>query len=246
MPYVPRPTTTPVPNAIPKLVKKKHTFRVFSFLSTSAILLSIVSAVGVFAYSQISLQQLNAAKQTLAEASSVDTRSKVEELEIFHQKITTAQNLIDNHIASSKIFQRLEEATKASVRITSLDYTYDPGFQALLEVTASSKDYMSIALQNIAFLNNPIYNEYVLDKISSPSVDGSITELPKTDIENFELSENTNILFAVRGEVNKKDVLYTGDNRDYLQNFESHNGTSTRANADNSQASSTADSALNF
>jgi hypothetical protein len=190
----------PTPGAIPKVVKKKHTFRVFGFIATSMILLSLVSVAGVYAYKEISLSQLTSAKEALNAVSSAQVANDIHELEVFHNKVSAAEYLIENHLSPSKLLEALEASTKQTIQFTTFTYTYDPGFQALLEMSGGTSDFMSVAVQNIEFLADSIYTEHVIDQISSTVS----AEQDTQEIADYPVT------FTVRGDVDKSLFAYTG------------------------------------
>lgn len=210
MPYIPRsPITT---GSIPKIVKKKHTFRVFGFIATLMILGSLASIIGTFAYKQYAQSRLETARQKLVEVSSVDVTKDIEELAQFDKKLNIAQRLLDNHIAPSKIFKAIEATTKGTIQFTNFKYTYDPGFQALLELNAGTNELAAVALQNIEFMKDSIFTEYDMHEINA--------NVSNQDQDESALSRNSGseVTFNVKGEIEKKLFAYTGqqsvDSRD--------------------------------
>ena len=200
MPYIPRsPITT---GSIPKIVKKKHTFRVFGFIATLMILGSLASIIGTFAYKQYALSRLETTRQKLVEVSSVDVTKDIEELTQFDKKLNIAQHLLDNHIAPSKIFKAIETTTKDTIQFTNLEYTYDPGFQALLELTAGTNELATVALQDIEFMKDTIFTEYDVREINA---NVSIQDKPASSNDT-----SHSITFNVKGAVEKKLFAYTG------------------------------------
>ena len=200
MPYIPRsPITT---GSIPKIVKKKHTFRVFGFIATLMILGSLASIIGTFAYKQYALTRLETTRQKLVEVSSVDVTKDIEELTQFDKKLNIAQRLLDNHIAPSKIFEAIESTAKGTIQFTNLKYTYDPGFQALLELTAGTNELATVALQNIEFMKDSIFTEYDVREINA-NVSNQDKPASSKDTHNP-------VTFNVKGEVEKKLFVYTG------------------------------------
>ena len=210
MPYIPRSSIAPS-GSVPKIVKKKHTFRVFGFIGTIMILVSLASVVFSFSYKYYALSELDNARQELINSSSVDVTSDIDELIKFDNKLSFAQLLIENHLAPTKIFKTMEASTKGTVQFLTLEYSYDPGFQALLELEGATKELTSVALQNIAFMKDDIFNEYAIQEINS-TVD-VLSEIPDTT------EKETNkypVSFSVKGEIKKESFAYTG--MDNLEN----------------------------
>lgn len=200
MSYIPRSSLTPqgAPSAIPQLVKKKRTFRVFGFLATFMIVASLLSAISVYAYRGYLLSQLDAAKIELAQQSSDDVNARILELENFNRKLSTAESLLMSHLAPSRIFTALEEATKSTVQIVSFNYSYDPGFQAFLDLSVGAKDINSIALQNIEFMKSTL--------LIDPVVDGISITAPSDE----EGADEFGASFTLQGSIEKKMIAYDG------------------------------------
>jgi len=198
MSYIPRSSMSGsgVPGAIPKTIRKKHTFRVFGLIATIMILGSSLSLVATYLYKIYSLDRLENAKQALVDISSADVSRDIADLEAFDKKIKTAQTLINNHLAPSNIFDALEESTKGTVQILSFKYTYDPGFQALLEFNAGTNNFVSVASQNEVIAQSTLFSEYVVESITASLGTGqqAVQRIPVT--------------FAVRGSLEKRALQY--------------------------------------
>ncbi|HEX4799102.1 MAG TPA: hypothetical protein VFV22_01020 [Candidatus Paceibacterota bacterium] len=214
MPYVPRPITNQPTGAIPKLVKKKHTFRVFSFLGTIMVLTSLAGLVGMFAYKQVSETQLADAQEMLAKESGVDNTSTILELELFNQRILAAEYLIENHLAPSKIFAEIEKIIKQSVQINNFTYTYDPGFQAILELGGGTSAFSSVASQNIEFMKNNLYTDFVLEDISTAVSVGDTSD-EKVNVSD-DAGEKHLVTFSLKGDIDTSIIKYTGDSTQQL------------------------------
>lgn len=205
MSYIPRSSITSpsTPGAIPKLVKQKHTFRVFGFLATVLIIGALLSVVATYLYTVVSEQRLESAKEELRNISSNDTQSDIAELEAFDHRLNTAQQLIANHIAPSKLFTGLEEATKGTVQFISFTYSYDPGFQALLELTGGTDQLTSVALQKGEFAGGSVFTEFVVSQIN--------TDVSSEDEAGAEVATlDHSVVFSLKGELEKKTLMYTG------------------------------------
>jgi hypothetical protein len=192
------------PSAIPQMVQRRRTFHVFGFIATSLLFLSLACSAGVFFYKQELEKQLVAAKEELGGKSTSENEKKITELEAFYHKLQTAELLIQNHRAPSKLFSELEKITKKSVQLTSLSYAYDPGFDIELEMTASTDELMSVLLQKKKLLEESMFSVVAVNSIST-TLD---TQDSENDVPN-PVGEKK-IGFAIKGLLKKDVVAYDG------------------------------------
>ncbi len=211
MPYIPRSSAASGrgASAIPKIVKKKHTFRVFGFIASVMIAGAFLSIVGALGYKFFVEGQLSSAKTALEELSESerDLGDRISRIETFNAQLSLAEYLIENHMAPSKLFTLLEKDTKQSVQYTGFGYTYDPGFQVLLNLTAGTNEFNSVALQNNEMkAEEAVFTEYILGGISNTvSVDENASE-------GSEISEESEhpVTFNFSGDVDTSLIQYTG------------------------------------
>lgn len=170
MSYIPRSSVAPqgAPGAIPQLVQKKQTFRLFGFIAMLMLVAAVAGSAGVYLYEIYLGNKLADAQQVLAaNALQSDTVSEnIAELELFEQKLETAALLLDDHIAPSKIFAALENVTKGSVQLSAFKYSYDPGVQALVEFSGETRVLPSVAEQNLELMKNTLFNEFVIEEVA--------------------------------------------------------------------------------
>jgi hypothetical protein len=200
MAYIPRSSLIPNESsgAIPTQMKKRRTIHVFGLISTFIFILSLLAAVGVFFYNNYLEKELTKAKEELGSVSSEDNRTKISEIRRHYEKQDAAKNLIENHIAPSKLFEEIENSTKKTVQFSSLEFSYDPGFEATLTLSGSTKDFSSVALQKMELIESNIFSDFVLQDITT----AQNTEKK----EGEEVNPTESVVFSVTG-VFKKDLL---------------------------------------
>ncbi len=184
-------------SAIPRVVQKKHTFRVFGFIATLMIVCSIASFAGAFFYTSYLENQLSAEKSKLQALISEDETKDIYDLEIFSQKLNYAEMLLSQHIAPSRLFEALEKSTKSTVQLLTMEYTYDPGFQALLELGGGTDEIAAVASQNMEFLKKTLFTDFVTSDITI----GTVSE---------ESEDTHEVTFAISGALDKSALAYTG------------------------------------
>lgn len=200
MSYIPRSSALPqgAPGAIPKLVKKKHTFRLFGFIASLMIVSAIASVLVSYFYHTFQLGKLEAVRMELKTVAERNSSDDIAGLKEFENKLNIAERLLKNHQSPTKLLKLIEESTKETVRISSFIYTYDPGFQALLELDADTDKLNSLAQQNIELLENTLFTEFVLE---------GITLGVNTDVGS---SEEETVGFSIIGELKKNVFNYNG------------------------------------
>jgi hypothetical protein len=205
MAYIPRSSLIPneASGAIPAQMKKRRTIHAFGLIATLIFILSLLSAIGVYVYKGVLDTRLAEAKTALTAVSSDDgNRKRLEEIQIYDNKLSVAKGLLDNHIAPSKIFEELEDSTKETVQFRALEFVYDPGFEAMLTLSGDTEELTSIALQKMQVLEDELFSDFVLQ---------SITKSDKTSAEAEEeaiLADG--ISFKIVGIFRKNLIEYSG------------------------------------
>lgn len=206
MAYIPRSSFIPkeTSGAIPMQAKKRQTVHLFSLISTILLVCSLVGVGGIFLFKGFLNKQLDGAKVSLnAVSSNKDTQKKMEEIQLYDNRLTVAQSLLDNHIAPSRIFSLLEGSTKETIQFQSLEFTYDPGFEATLTLGGNTKEFSSVALQKMQFIKDELFSNFIVQGISSASED---SKTGKTG----EVVSVGKVKFSVKGVFKQESMSYTG------------------------------------
>ena len=209
MAYIPRSSFTPTNAsvAIPAQVKKRRTIRVFGLISAFMIVSAVLGTVFVFLYAEFSLNQLETAKIALQKESDVDNEKYIEEIRLYDKKLRIANYLLDTHITPSNLFEKLESSIKQTVQFEKLEFSYDPGFEATLAIEGVTKEFASLALQEIQLDSDGIFSKYVLHDIALVA-DSAI----ESDSEGQEPNDSEEkVTFKITGVFEKDLLIYTGD-----------------------------------
>ncbi len=208
-------------SAIPRIVQKKHTFRVFGFIATLLIVSSLASFAAAFFYKSYVENQLEAEKVTIRGLVSKDDAEKIKDLESFERKLSLANMLLSQHLAPSRLLESLEKSTKNTVQFLTMEYTYDPGFQALLELSGGTSEIESVASQNFEFLRKTLFTDFVTTNISIEAVS-----------EVSEDSEDVHgVTFAISGALDKSVLAYTGKYTEPVVVLPQSNATDTQVSS---------------
>ena len=211
MAYVPRSSFIPkeAGGAIPLQVRKRRTVHIFGFIATLVLVLAFLSAVGVYFYKNVLEGRLESAKAELNTMSSVDNEDKIEEIRFYDTKLNIAHTLLDNHLATSLLFEELENSTKETVRFTTLDFTYDPGFEATLTLGGNTEEFAYVALQKMGYLEDGLFSEFVLQGVTAASE--IVDESKTTSKDETEEMSDGRVSFSVTGLFKKELLQYTGE-----------------------------------
>jgi hypothetical protein len=206
MTYIPRSSFIPgeTPGAIPRAVQKRRTIRIFSVLSSTMLIAAVGVSGFLYFYTSVTNKNLEEAKAAFAAeqvASGVD--AKATDLQSFNKKLTQAENLLSRHLSPSRMFTQLEMLTKQTVQFDSLTYEYTPGQDAYIEVGGRTAELMSVAVQNDQLTKERLFNQYVLQGIAlNASSEGQAAEAQSATLP---------IGFTIKGVLNTKEILFTGD-----------------------------------
>lgn len=217
-------------SAIPKMVQKRRTFHIFGFIATILLLGSLLSAGGVFFYKNELEKQLAEARNALSQQSTKDNEKNISDIESFHLKLKTAELLLENHRAPSKLFVELEKVTKKKVQLTSLKYTYDPGFEAALELEGRTEELSSVALQKMKLIDESLFSVFTIEGITS-SLDTLDTKATAEKV-----SEDQKVGFGVKGLLREGIITYDGGSTitapDTIETTEQNVSTTSEASSE--------------
>lgn len=142
--FIPKKTfdVGPVPKAAASSVSG-----VISFIAVILLVLSVVSAAGVFLYERFLLTSIKNKEETLERAKSAFEPELIRELSRIDAKFTIGEQLLDSHVAPSGLLDLLEDVTLETVRFTGFSYLSDSeGLRMTLQGEARS--FASVALQS--------------------------------------------------------------------------------------------------
>lgn len=218
MTYIPRSSVSSgkkgAMSPIPKVVKKKKTFRVFNFIGMLLLVLSLLGTAGVFFLENVSNTALEDAKEGLRDAKDEvgNSQAKIEQIELYNNQLETARTLLDNHLAVSNLFDALELNTVETIQFSRFEYTYDPGFEAYLTLEGNTEEFVSVVLQEGQFALGETPFEISL-------VEGITRENQSSEDEgnNQNVSPVSDVVsFSVTGLLKKDDIRYRGAEDDMM------------------------------
>lgn len=172
-------------------IERADTVSIFTVLSTIIFFLAIVAGGGIFFWQQslkTQVQEVEAALIKERESFSEDT---IRDLTDLSNRLKSSEELLDNRLYSSKIFELLNQNTIQTVRFSK--FSVDPSMvdktKLKMTVSGQAKDYASVALQSDVFskLTNTVL-EY--------------------EFSNLTLDQAGNVLFDMSATLDKKAVAF--------------------------------------
>ncbi|MEK9176986.1 MAG: hypothetical protein AAB923_01700, partial [Patescibacteria group bacterium] len=117
---------------------------ILSFIAVIALVLSIVSAAGVFLYERFLITSIKNKEETLERAKSAFEPELIRELSRIDAKFTIGEDLLSEHTAPSGLLDLLEEVTLETVRFTSFGYVADSEGNLRISLQGEARSFASV------------------------------------------------------------------------------------------------------
>jgi hypothetical protein len=185
-------------------------------------IISVTACVGVFAYTVIVDRSIEEKKNVLEEKKKAFKISIIDDLIETDARLSSANNLLANHIAISQIFNTLEDITLKRIQYTDFVYTGARAqTPAVLEVTGISDSFQDVALQTWAYRTNEYLHDPVVKELKRKStnnidtVDFILEAGVDTSLTSFSLAIKENRIGP-----NKKTDIIVPAVEDTIDEFE--------------------------
>lgn len=146
---------------------------IFSLATTIIILGTLLSFGGVYLSQRRLQEQKKSIELSIANARDGLGTDFVSEMKRLDTRLSTADQLLRQHVVVTPIFLALQSTTLRSVQYTGFSYTtvIDPTTRAssvVVELSGNAKSYSTIALQSDAYakstlIRNPVFSNLVID-----------------------------------------------------------------------------------
>lgn len=172
-------------------IERADTVSIFTVLSTIIFFLAIVAGGGIFFWQQSLKTQVQEVEATLIKERESFSEDTIQDLTDLSNRLKSSEELLDNRLYSSKIFELLNQNTIKTVRFSK--FSVDPSMvdktKLKMTVSGQAKDYASVALQSDVFskLSNTVL-EY--------------------EFSNLTLDQAGNVLFDMSATLDKKAVAF--------------------------------------
>ena len=139
----------------PAVVVHHHSSGILYFISIFLLILSIVSAIGLYLYKNILNNQIAGLQQSLATAKSSFEPDTIANLQLFNSRLSVSNQLLASHTVFSPFFTLLGTLTIPSIQYKQFDVEQSSdGKSFAVKMSGVARDYKSIALQAQVFNSN--------------------------------------------------------------------------------------------
>lgn len=146
----------------------------FMFLATGALVVSVVLAIGVFAYSHFLASEGESKALELQQAQAGVSEETVEGFIRLRNRLTSSGMILNDHVMLSQFFDVLEMITLEGVRFSSLSVQVLDDRSAEIELTGTARTFNALAGQSAAFaaekrIRQAIFSDITADNTGAVS-----------------------------------------------------------------------------
>ncbi len=181
----------------PGKMRRRRTFHVFGFISTTMLVGSLVLAGGVYFLKSTADSGLEDAQTALRDQKNLFKPENIAEVREFDRRLQAAELLLKNHVAPLKIFTALEEETKQKIQFTEFELEHTPELEMILTLTGSTPEFKTLALQELQFGDDQVLRNILFNEVASDDDEG-------------EGSGDRSITFSLKGTIDPALVRYDG------------------------------------
>ena len=130
--------------------------------------LTLIGAASVFVYERYLISSLSKQRDSLERARDAFEPRLIEELSRVDLRLSVAEELLQNHITVTPLFELLSDLTLKTVRFEEFEFTRSVDGLVQVKMDGVAQSYRSIALQSELFgdneyLQSPVFSEFKLD-----------------------------------------------------------------------------------
>ena len=170
----------PLPSSIPTSFvphpggKQSRQYRseigsVLNLLAYVVLAVSVIAAIGVFAYGHLLAGEQAAKDAELKKAEANIDPSAVQNFIRLRDRLAASKTLLDNHVAISKFFTLLEEVLPSSTRFTNLHIVMDAKGSVSLQGSGVAQSFNALAAASNAFAKDGRIKDAIFSNISVAS-----------------------------------------------------------------------------
>lgn len=127
-----------------------HQTNVFSLIATICFICAVLVSGGLFGYKIILGKQIDKANEEINATSAVFQIDKIKELIDANDRIVSSKDLLEKHVALSKLLYLFQELTVKKLRLLKLSYVNKTG-EAKVTLQAESQTYNALVEQSNIF-----------------------------------------------------------------------------------------------
>jgi hypothetical protein len=131
--------------------------------------LAVIAAVGTYAYDKYLTHVLESKAEALALAQREVNVEQVEGFVRLRDRLVVGQDLLENHMALSQVFDVLESRTLGTVRFSTLELVVADDHTARIDIDGTARNFNALAAQSNAFaaekgIRRAIFSNIVVNK----------------------------------------------------------------------------------
>lgn len=153
----------------------------YGYIAMIIFSISLIAAVGVFGYRFYVKGTINKMSLEITERKDTLIPGTAREFIRINNRIKATQDLINDHVVVSPLFDYLENSTVKSVRFTELSYSTTPS-GVILVMKGEATGYAALALQSDIFNRGSSFKETNFSDLSLDSR-GNVTFALETKID---------------------------------------------------------------
>lgn len=146
-------------------IKVIRSTNIFSVIATVMFLVTIIISGGLFVYKTVLSGQIEQAKKEVEMARGAIEPEKIKELIDANSRIVSSKNLLDTHVASSKILLLLQDLTIKRMRFTELTYR-NLEDEIDLNIKGEVQTYNALAQQETIFSQSEFFKNPKFSSLS--------------------------------------------------------------------------------
>lgn len=171
----------PVISGVNTKMTKLYDTNIFSVIATAFLLVTIITSGGLYFYKRVLTSQISQADSDINAARKALEVGKIQDLIDANSKIKSAKQLLEKHVAVSRLVTLLETLTLKNIHFNKLTYTNNG--KLLLSLPGEAQSYNALIEQqkvfsNNEFMKNPTFSSYALLENGKVSFDFSTGLVP--------------------------------------------------------------------
>lgn len=181
--FIPKKNTAPVAEK-----KQRKNVNILSFIAFIIFLISLLTAGGLYLYKVLiekNIEEMSLSIDRVREAIEPDLVANLIEID---SRLTTSQNLLEDHKIISPIFRFLEDSTLKTIRFEDFKYDISENDGPVLRLSGEARNYTSLALQSDIFGAEEMFKEPIFS--------------------NLRLNIRGNVGFSFSTPINNASILY--------------------------------------
>jgi len=149
---------------------------IFSYIAYVFFFGTLLSVVGIFFLSSQAEKQLQKYIARVDEEQQSFNRGQIDAVRKLDTQIKTAEQILNWHVAPSRLFEELEDVIVKSVRLQSFSYTRETGAGAEFSFGGLTETFDVLLFQRDVMENSPVFAAADIVEVSYGSNDGSTIE----------------------------------------------------------------------